>query len=64
MLILGFEGDAKRVQERIGGVIISSDRAFEVTYEAPILLTTKLAAGDRAAWAQETRDILERCSAS
>jgi transcription-repair coupling factor (superfamily II helicase) len=64
MLMLGFEGDAAKVQERVSALITSSERTFEVAYETPIMLTTGLAADDRAGWAQETRDILERCSAS
>jgi transcription-repair coupling factor (superfamily II helicase) len=58
-LKLFFEGSEEEVKQAVHGVVIGSDRTFEVMYAQPLCLTTKLGAPDPAAGADQTRIILE-----
>lgn len=61
-LVLTFEGDQEQIKENIGKVIKSSDLQFQIQYDTPITLRTKLAARNAHDQALQSLDILSRIS--
>lgn len=61
-LMLSFEGDQEQIRENIKNVFQSSDREFQVQYDTPITLHTRLSAQRIYEQAMESLDILCRIS--
>lgn len=61
-LVLFFQGEQQQIKNNIQSVFQSSNRNFQVQYEDPISIRTKLAATGKKEMVLETIDILEKIS--